>query len=161
MAIDTPAACYQRALTRIWDLCETPANPREANVLTDKVARIAKNTLADAAEMPGELERLRTVNAQLLAELHHHFGCDPECEKRHAEITVVEGDWLWRELMDWCLRRRVRPADYNDLFAIVGRARQATTSAEPARCEYMMQAVIGGATAQCKLRYGHTGMHSA
>jgi hypothetical protein len=45
---------------------------------------------AHSVETAGELERLRAVNAQLLAELHHHFGCDPECEKRHAEKTEAD-----------------------------------------------------------------------
>lgn len=30
-----------------------------------------------------EVARLRTLNAGLIAELHHYFGCDQECEKRH------------------------------------------------------------------------------
>jgi hypothetical protein len=31
-----------------------------------------------------EIERLRGDKAALLNELHHHFGCDQECEKRHG-----------------------------------------------------------------------------
>ncbi len=39
--------------------------------------------------------------------------------------AVPDGDWLWRKLMEWCKRRGVAPADYNDLFAIVNEARAA------------------------------------
>jgi hypothetical protein len=32
------------------------------------------------------------------------------------------GSWLWCKLMDWCKKRHVAPADFNDLFAIAGEA---------------------------------------
>jgi hypothetical protein len=40
-----------------------------------------------------------------------------------------EGNWLWCELMDWCKKRGVAPAEYNDLFAIVGKARASSPPA--------------------------------
>lgn len=32
-----------------------------------------------------EIARLRYALNSALDELHYHFGCDPECEKRHAD----------------------------------------------------------------------------
>lgn len=42
--------------------------------------------------------------------------------------AIPEGDWLWIKLMDWCKKRGVSPASYNDLFAIVGEARTLQTN---------------------------------
>lgn len=44
------------------------------------------------------------------------------------EPAAPSGDWLWVQLMDWCKKRRVHPAEYNDLFEIVGRARAAVAA---------------------------------
>lgn len=53
---------------------------------------------------------------------------DPSHKKarKHAGLAQAApaGDWLWLQLMDFCQRRGVHPADYNDLFAIVSRARE-------------------------------------
>lgn len=38
--------------------------------------------------------------------------------------TGTDGDWLWGQFMQWCRARGVAPANYGDLFAIVGRARE-------------------------------------
>lgn len=45
------------------------------------------------------------------------------------EPAAPAGDWLWVQFMDWCKKRRVHPGDYNDLFAIVGRAREVVAAA--------------------------------
>lgn len=50
------------------------------------------------------------------------------CE-RHNEV-IPKGDWLWGKLIAWCNKRRLAPAYYNDLFSIVGEARQAAVLAE-------------------------------
>jgi len=41
-----------------------------------------------------------------------------------GDVGAPDGDWLWAQLMDWCKSRNVPPGNYDDLFAIVGRARQ-------------------------------------
>jgi hypothetical protein len=44
---------------------------------------------------------------------------------KKAKSEIIEdkevdlADWLWMKLMDWCKRRGVAPANYNDLFYIV------------------------------------------
>jgi hypothetical protein len=50
----------------------------------------------------------------------------------YAESPAPEGDWLWRELMGFCKKRGFPPAAFDDLFAIVGRARAAATPTEAA-----------------------------
>lgn len=42
----------------------------------------------------------------------------------HPGNPAPEADWLWGQFMDWCAARRVPPSQYNDLFAIVDRARE-------------------------------------
>lgn len=39
-----------------------------------------------------ELAKLRAALEQALAQLHHHSGCDAECEKRHPEALRVSSD---------------------------------------------------------------------
>lgn len=59
-----------------------------------------------------------------LIELHDDLpiGTDLYAEPKPAQIP--DGNWLWSQLMDWCKNRKAHPADYNDLFAIVTRARE-------------------------------------
>ena len=68
-------------------------------------------------------------------------------ETRGKEPATPSADWLWVQLMDWCRKRSVPPADYNDLFEIVGRARQveAGIAATPIgqRVEELFRAHIG------------------
>lgn len=51
-------------------------------------------------------------------------------ELRAAKVAEDTGDWLWGKLMDWCKKRGVPPAEYDDLFKIVEdfRAAQARTA---------------------------------
>lgn len=42
-------------------------------------------TAAEATALWTELERMNNGLRSALAELHHHFGCDEECEKRHPD----------------------------------------------------------------------------
>jgi hypothetical protein len=41
---------------------------------------------------------------------------------------VPDGSWLWCKLMDFCKKRRLAPAEYNDLFAIVTEAHKLNTA---------------------------------
>lgn len=41
------------------------------------------------------------------------------------QAAAPDGNWLWSKLMDWCKKRGVAPANFDDLFAIVGEARAA------------------------------------
>jgi len=40
-----------------------------------------------------------------------------------STVSAPDGNWLWCKLMDFCKRRGYAPADFDDLFAIVGEAR--------------------------------------
>ena len=40
-------------------------------------------------DMAWELSTLRAALEQALAELHHHLGCDAECDKQHPEIQRI------------------------------------------------------------------------
>jgi len=42
------------------------------------------------------------------------------------------GDWLWAQLMDWCKKRGVAPANYDDLFDIVRGIRHLVPASLPA-----------------------------
>lgn len=54
------------------------------------------------------------------------YGYESGSKRREVKTSAVpNGDWLWGKFMDWCRKRRVNPADYNDLFAIVADARSA------------------------------------
>ncbi|ATF84598.1 hypothetical protein [Burkholderia gladioli] len=49
-----------------------------------------------------------------------------------AEAREPVGDWLWRELMDYCRERGVAPANNDRLFEMVKRARKQFDSCAPA-----------------------------
>lgn len=53
-----------------------------------------------------------------------------------AASSTPDGTWLWGRLMEWCKQRRVAPADYNDLFAIVADARS-VTAGDSSRLDFM------------------------
>lgn len=74
---------------------------RESSYETvDRIRRSHRSARPNPAENPAwanchmdcgillqKIEELEKANAQLLDELHHHFGCDAECEKRHVTVA--------------------------------------------------------------------------
>lgn len=73
-------------------------------------------------------ETIRTQHAILIPSEHGEILLVKELLALIEDEPEVSdepvGDWLWGKLMDWCKTRRVAPANHNDLFAIVGLARE-------------------------------------
>jgi hypothetical protein len=80
------------------------------------------DTLAVSADPPstGRADTAWTVHAP---EAHRIEGSHSQArpERSGSQLTA---EWLWSKLMDWCRIRGVSPSRYDDLFAIVGEARQ-------------------------------------
>jgi hypothetical protein len=97
------------------------ADPDDLGLIqgADDVPRLVLGERQLAAFIPGSWGRVCEAMAA-------PSGYEP------GEPTAIDGTWLWGKLMDWCRARRLSPAEYSDLFAIVAEARAAIALATSA-----------------------------
>lgn len=88
--------------------------------VTDDMVEAGLSAARDASE--ARLPRYSVVRAILEAALSHAAGQDGE-QCRAASGDADLGTWLWGKLMDFCQKRRMPLAEYNDLFEIVDELR--------------------------------------
>lgn len=58
-----------------------------------------------------------------------------------AQPGAFTPEWLWSQLMGWCNKRGVSPANHNELFAIVGEAYKLAAAVAPAQAQQSAAAV--------------------
>jgi hypothetical protein len=110
---------------------------RELEFLADHLYDYAA-PVAPAQPVNELVEALEAARDVLYQVAHGNTACGKDAEvvggliatalanAKAAQPTIPDGNWLWCELMDWCKKRGVAPAQYDDLFQIVSRARLAT-----------------------------------
>jgi len=59
-----------------------------------------------------------------------------------AEDEAPDGSWLWCKLMDFCRKRHMPPAEYNDLFAIVAEAHALNTATPTAAADAISEEAV-------------------